>query len=698
MEQEQIVKSYDPVIMRRLLGYLKPYRLAAVAAVIALFAATAGELLLPIVLQRTLDNVIFVSFRKITPDAVPDDVSTRGQLREIRGVLYIPETALDRLHGTDRTALMERGEVSAERYFVFPLDETDAAFAELAGRHPESITAENGYGAVSMTDLSSLPDEDERRIRRTYLGRLTAASGVFLGLLVTILLFSFVQIYLMAAVGQDVMKDLRRKLFDHVLHQSLSFISRNPVGRLVTRLTNDVETVNELFTSVVTSLLRDVSLMIGVIAAMFLLNVRLGFITALTLPAVLVVTAVFRTRARDAFRSVRLQVSKVNSYLSEHLSGVSVVQLFSREKRSENEFFAHDAALMKANLGEMYVFATFRPVIDFLSSLSTAVVLGFGAWLFLKDIVSLGILIAFLNLVRRFYEPVMDLSEKYTILQSAMAGGERVFALLDEQDRIPDTGTGAIPRDFTGRVVFENVSFGYKEDEPVLKNLSFRIEPGETVAIVGYTGAGKTTITNLLTRLWDADSGRILLDGIDIREFSLSELRRAIQPVQQDVFIFTGTVEDNIRLGSTIPAERIRRAAAAVHADGFISRLPNGYATAMSEGGANISSGQRQLLAFARVIAHDPRIIIMDEATGSIDTETEKLIQKGIDELVHNRTALIIAHRLSTIRHADRIFVLAEGRLVEDGTHDELLARGGVYYNLYKLQYAAEADSGRSSP
>lgn len=698
MEQEQIVKSYDPVIMRRLLGHLKPYRFAAAAAVIALFAATAGELLLPIVLQRTLDNVIFASFRSISPDAVPDDDAVRERLREIRGVLYIPETALDRLHGADRTALIERGSVSAERYFVFPFDEADAALADLTGRYPGLITTENGYGAVPMTDLSSLPDRDERLIRGSYLGRLTAASGLFLGLLVTILLFSFVQIYLMAAVGQDVMRDLRRTLFDHVLRQSLAFISRNPVGRLVTRLTNDVETVNELFTSVVTSLLRDVSLMIGVIAAMFLLNVRLGIITALTLPAVLVVTAVFRTRARDAFRNVRLQVSKVNSYLSEHLSGVSVVQVFGREKRSEREFFAHDAALMKANLGEMYVFATFRPVIDFLSSLSTAVVLGFGAWLFLKDTVSLGVLIAFLNLVRRFYEPVMDISEKYTILQSAMAGGERVFALLDERDRIPDTGTGTTPRNLEGRVVFENVSFGYRQGEPVLKDLSFSIEPGETVAIVGYTGAGKTTIANLLTRLWDVDSGRILLDGIDIREFGLNELRRAIQPVQQDVFIFSGTVEDNIRLGSDIPAERIRRAAAAVRADSFISRLPDGYATVMSEGGTNISSGQRQLLAFARVIAHDPRIIIMDEATGSIDTETEKLIQKGIDELVQNRTALIIAHRLSTIRHADRIFVLAEGRLVEDGTHDELLARGGVYYNLYRLQYAAETGSGGHAP
>jgi ATP-binding cassette subfamily B protein len=510
---------------------------------------------------------------------------------------------------------------------------------------------------------------------------------VFLGLLTAALIFSFFETLFMALSGQKVMKALRMDLYSHILHRSLAFIGSHPTGRLMTRITNDVETVNELFTSAVTSLLKDIFIMAGVLITLFLLNTELAIITVLSLPPVLAFSLYFRVKARDAFRKVRVWVSRVNSYLSEHISGIRIIQLFTREERVRREFGEANLNLMKSNLGEMYVFATFRPIIDFLSSTSLAVILYFGALKNLSGSVSLGVLIAFINLIRKFYQPVMNIAEKYTMLQSAMAGSERVFQVLDDHRGIPDTGTVPMPRPVSGAVEFHNVGFAYKHGEPVLRNISFKIRPGETVALVGYTGSGKTTIANLLSRLWDADEGRITLDGIDIRSFPLGDLRRTVQPIQQDVFLFSRSVRENITLGLDIPEAEIIRAARIAQAHDFISALPEGYDTVLQEGAANISTGQRQLISFARIVVHDPPVLIMDEATSSIDTETEKLIKKALDIVLQGRTSLVIAHRLSTIRNAKRILVLAHGTIVEEGTHEELLKQGGLYHALHQLQY-----------
>jgi ATP-binding cassette subfamily B protein len=491
----------------------------------------------------------------------------------------------------------------------------------------------------------------------------------------------------MAYSGQGVMKDLRLKLYNHTICQSLAFLDTNPVGRLVTRVTNDVETINELFTTVLINFLKDISLMLGVIITLFLLNFRLGLITILTLPPVFLITFYFRTKAREAFRRVRLWLSTVNTYLSEHISGMRIVQIFVQEERCKNEFQEKNDELMRANLGEVYVFAVFRPLIDLLSSTSIAVIIYFGARHFLEGIVSMGIVVAFINLIRKFYQPVRDISEKYTILQSAMAGSERVFELLDVEKRIPDNGSHSVSDTGSGRIEFDSVRFSYKEDEPVIRDLSFTVEPGETVAIVGYTGAGKTTIANLLTRLWDIQEGSIRLDGQDIREIKITDLRRAIQPVQQDVFLFNDSIAENIRLGKDISENKIIEASKLVQAHSFITEQEGGYHRQLNEGATNISTGQRQLLSFARVIAHNPKIVILDEATSNIDTETEKLIQAAMEEVMKNRTSLVIAHRLSTIKHADRILVLSRGNLVEQGKHEELLRKKGVYYTLYRLQY-----------
>ncbi|TFG64706.1 MAG: ABC transporter ATP-binding protein, partial [Spirochaetales bacterium] len=541
--------------------------------------------------------------------------------------------------------------------------------------------------AVPLEALKGLTKDQKRALRYDDFQGLTRMSILLLVILGSGFGFTFLQIYLMAYTGQGVMRAMRLKLFDHTLRQSLSFLNRNPLGKLVNRVTNDVETVNELFTSVLISLLKDVSIMAGVFVVLVILNRRLGIIALATLPPVAIITILFRSKARDAYRKVRVSVSRVTAYLSEHISGMAVVQMFVREKQTGKEFAERNRDLLHANLGEMRVMAVFRPLIDLLEAVSIAVIIYLGARFLLKEAVSLGTLIAFINLIRQFFHPVMDLSEKYTILQSAMAGSERVFALIDEEDRIPDEGRRELPVPLAGSVEFRNVSFSYKEGEPVIRNLSFTVNPGETVAIVGYTGAGKTTISSLLARMWDIQSGSIHLDGIDVRDLPLSVLREAVQPVPQDVFMFNDTVEENIRLGRDIPDNEVRRAAEHVQAVSFIDALPDKFGTQLRERGSNLSTGQRQLLSFARVLAHNPKIIILDEATSSIDTETERLIQTAIQELMRGRTSLVIAHRLSTIKHADRILVLHRGKLAEEGRHEELLAKDGMYAKLYKLQF-----------
>ncbi|MDR1931712.1 MAG: ABC transporter ATP-binding protein/permease [Spirochaetales bacterium] len=510
--------------------------------------------------------------------------------------------------------------------------------------------------------------------------------AIFLALLTGGMIFSFLETYLISLAGQRVMKDLRMALFRHILSRSLAFIGEHPAGRLVTRITSDVETINELFTSVITSLFKDLFIMGGVIITLFILDTRLALITAASLPPVLFCTLIFRVRAREAFRRVRHCVSQANSFFAEHISGIKIIQIFTREASAAAGYERININLMKSNLGEMYVFATFRPIIDFLGSLSLGLIIYFGALQNLSGALSLGTFAAFINLIRKFYQPVMDIAEKYTILQSALVGAERVFQMMDDGRCIPDTGTSLPEKPLRGEVRFLDVRFSYKKGEPVLRGVSFTAAPGETLALVGYTGAGKTTIASLLTRLWDADSGLITLDGKDIRSIRLADLRTAIQPIQQEVTLFSQTIRENITLGLEISEEELIRAAALAQAHDFITALPRGYQTMLQEGAVNLSSGQRQLISFARILAHNPPVLILDEATSNIDTETEKLVQKAMKTVLTGRTSIVIAHRLSTIRSANRILVLSEGKVIEEGSHEELLAKEGAYHTLYRLQ------------
>ena len=511
---------------------------------------------------------------------------------------------------------------------------------------------------------------------------------------------SFIQVYLMSWAGQGIMKTLRVELLEHTAGQSLAFLCSNPVGSIVTRITNDVETISELFSSVIMTLIKNLLVMIGVIAVLFRLDVRLAAVTALSLPPVIIITLVFRKRARNAYRRVREKVSAVNTFLSERIAGMKVVQVFAQENAVGELFSRRNRELLAADFSEMYVFAVFRPLISFLSTVSLAAVLLGAAFLGAGGEgsgqgLSVGVLIAFLDLVRKFFRPLQQISEQFTIMQSAMAGGERVFDLLDTADRISDCGGDAAPAcaEAAGgpgaSLEFEDVEFSYRAGEPVLRGVSFAARPGETVAIVGYTGAGKTTVANLAARFWDADTGRVVVSGTDVRMMPLASLRRTVQAVQQDVFLFSGSIRDNIALGRDFSDDELMAAAETSCLKPVLDSLEAGLDHQLSEDGTNLSGGQRQLVAFTRVIAHNPPIVILDEATASIDTETEKLIQAGLRNLLENRTAIVIAHRLSTIRDSDRIIVLGSGKIIESGTHDQLIAARGFYENLYRLQFGS---------
>jgi len=729
MDKETIIRSYDPQIARRLLGYLKPYRVLFFLALGALVLASLGELLTPVIIKRVMDEHILVSHVRIKPEAEefpgaeplfarPERLS--GQIGEY---LYLNESVLSEISGAVKRRLIDE-ELLDHRSWHWSQGE---AAVTVMDRHPGLFERMDDRGALLKEALNSLPREDRRILREENHQGLKTYSLIFALLLLVILVFSFAQVYLMAYIAQGVMRDMRLGLLRHTMGLPLSSLSSRPVGSLVSRLTGDVETVNELFTSVATSLFRDFFMMFGVVAVLFSLNVRLAWITCLSLPPVLLLTWFFRARAREAYRKVRLWVSEVNGFLSERVAGMEIVQMFGREEASASLFGEKNRNLLKANLAEMYVFALFRPLIDLLTSVSIGVIVYFGARLFTDRALTLGILIAFINLIEKFYQPVKDLSEKFNILQSAMAGSERVFDLLDSG--MPEGETGAdgavdaavstaagdpktedfsgggvgnpatdsageekpsgdgLPSCGDGTVTFHGVEFSYNPEEPVLKGLSFTLHPGETVAVVGYTGAGKTTIANLMARFYEIQGGQICLGGQDIRQIPLDQLRRRVQTVQQEVFLFSGTLKENISLGKELTDQELRRALETVKADKFVDALPLGLDTPVKEGGVNFSAGQRQLISFARIIAHEPEIVILDEATASIDTETEKLIQEALATLLEDRTSLVIAHRLSTIQHADRIMVLNEGLLVEEGTHGELMARRGAYYNLYRLQY-----------
>ncbi len=525
-------------------------------------------------------------------------------------------------------------------------------------------------------------------IPRMDVGLLGLLAGLYLATLLLELAVEYGGAVLTAFVGQRVMYDLRMEIFGHLQRLSVTYFDRNQVGRLMTRVTSDVETLNELFSSGVVTIFGDVFTLVAIMGMMLAIDLKLALVTFAVIPMVWLTAAIFRRRVRDAFRDIRYRLARLNAFLQERLSGMRVVQLFGREADSARRFGELNREHLGAHLRSITIYAIFFPVVEVLTAVAMALLLWYGGLRVLDQTLTVGVLAAFIQYTRRFFQPLQDLSEKFNLLQSAMASSERVFGLLDEPVAVREPARPArLPRPVRGEVRFEGVWFRYSPDGPwVLKDIWFIASPGRTLALVGHTGAGKTTIVNLLLRFYDPERGRITVDGVDIRDLTTSDLRSAIGFVQQDLFLFTGDILHNLTLGAPISREAAREAAERVGADRFIGRLPSGYEHRLGERGRNLSVGERQLLSFARALALDPRILVLDEATSSVDAEAEAQIQRAIAELMAGRTSLVVAHRLSTILHADEILVMHHGEIRERGTHRELLASGGLYQRLYQLQ------------
>ena len=558
-------------------------------------------------------------------------------------------------------------------------------------------------GAHSILDpwLSSTP-----------LTGIAQLAGMYVGALVLSFFLEFLTTYFIQWTGQMVMFDLRSQIFRHLQRMQVAFYDKNPVGRLVTRVTTDVDALNEMFTAGVVAIFEDVFVLVGIVVIMMKMNWKLALITFAVLPLIFWATMVFREKVRDSYRRIRVAIARINSYLQEAVSGMLVLQLFNREKRAYRQFSDINASHMEAFKDAILAYAVYYPVVEVLSSIAIACVIWFGGGETIRRFTTLGVLVAFTQYALRFFRPIQDLSDKYNILQSAMAASERVFKLVDTAVDITSPAVTQKPEG-PGRIEFDHVWFAYRRVPAdgegdgrgdaagarrpgaapdlmdwVLRDVSFAAEPGETVAIVGHTGAGKTTLISLLLRFYDVQRGAVRIDGVDVREMDLDELRARFGVVLQDPFLFSGTIGGNIRLGTDrIADEDIERAAAEVNLADFIRTLPGGFAEVVRERGATLSTGQKQLISFARALAHAPQILILDEATSSVDTETEFRVREALSRMVENRTSLVIAHRLSTVQRADKIIVMHKGKVREMGTHQQLLAQRGIYYKLYQLQY-----------
>ncbi|HEY8823396.1 MAG TPA: ABC transporter ATP-binding protein [Candidatus Limnocylindria bacterium] len=597
-EDEILGKAYDARLMRRLLGYLRPYRGLVIIALLIILGISVTEAGPPVLAKFIVDNAI--------------------------------APAVNRQIG---------------------VDEGLARLAPL------------GFAYIAVLVLSSV--------------------------------LRYAQTMLASYVGQKAMYDLRVQLFAHLQGLSLTFFDRNPVGRLMTRITNDIDALTDMVTQGVVAIFGDI-VVIGVIAIVLLvLDFRLALVTFAALPLLIWLTMYFRRIMRDSFRSIRIRLARINAYLNENLSGMAIVQLFTRERAAFRQFDDLNTDLLNANRGQIRAMSMFFPAVGFTRAATSAALFVAGGFWILNGEMTIGTLLAFWQLVDRFFQPIGDLAEKYNIMQAAMASSERVFRLLDTKATIVDPPHPRELAHVRGEITFENVSFAYNEGDWVLRDVSFKISAAESVAIVGATGAGKTSIISLISRFYDVQKGRILLDGVDLRDLRQKDVRRHVGVVLQDPFIFAGTVASNIRLNNeAISDEQVRAAATFVNADKFIDKLPQGYDTVVTERGSTLSVGQKQLLAFARAIAFNPEILlVLDEATSSVDTETERLIQDALAKLMVGRTSIIIAHRLSTIQNVDRIIVLHKGRVVEMGSHRDLLAQRGVYHRLYELQYRAHEAS-----
>ncbi len=683
-DEEALGKVYDYRLMKRLMKYANPYKWLILLSIGLLLIITITELAQPYLIKVAIDDYI---------NGIHEPMVTfEADQSPIKGTIY-QEKIFVREHD-----LVEDIPSSTQRYQIVDINNQ---YYLITGFIPKGNTYElnttDGKTSISSggTEFTAvvLTDTELQHFREREITSLYRIGGFFFGLLTIGFVLNYIQTYVLQYTGQKIIFHIRQELFSHLQTLSLSFFDKNPVGRLVTRVTNDTEALNEMYTNVLVNLFKDLFIILGIIIVMLQLNVTLALISFISLPLIIITSLIYKRLARESFRLVRTRLARINSTLNENISGIRIVHIFHRHKQQFNLFDQINTSHYEANYKELKTSAVFRPSMDFIYSFSLTLLIWFGGHHVLSGAIEFGILYAFIDYIRRFFQPINDLTEKYTIMQSAMASSERIFQLMDQDEVIPNPKLPTSLQKVTGKIEFEHVWFAYQAENWVLKDVSFTIHPGEMIAFVGATGAGKSSIINLLGRFYDIQKGTIKIDGINIKTMDKRELRRNIGIVLQDVFLFTGDIKSNIRLNKhSISDSEIKQVAHYVNADHFIDKLPNNYEEEVQERGSTLSQGQRQLLAFARTLAFDPSILILDEATANIDTETEILIQDALNKLIRGRTTIVVAHRLSTIQHADKIIVLHKGEIKEIGNHQALLAKGGLYYTLYQLQYKDDFD------